>query len=73
MCPDDELKRRENEGDIQLLETVHPAIHPAGWTLRNTAVKRFRRSAADYKLDIPELCSSSPMSSNVCVRILKNG
>lgn len=66
MCPDDELKRRENEGDIQLLETVHPAIHPAGWTLRNTAVKRFRRSAADYKLDIPELVRPPDVLERVC-------
>ena len=56
MCPDEELLRREKEGDIQMLETPDPGgIHPAGWTLRDTAVKRFRRSAADFKLDIPEL------------------
>jgi hypothetical protein len=29
-------------------------LHPKEWTLRDTAVKRFRRSAADFKLDIPE-------------------
>ena len=52
MCPDEELMRREREGDIQLLELVKPGeLHPAGWTLRDTCVKRFRRSAADYKLD----------------------
>ena len=56
MCPDQELRQREQEGDIQLLETPQPGtIHPPDWNLRNTAVKRFRRSAADYKLDIPEL------------------
>ena len=66
MCPDDELKRRENEGDIQLLEMVHPDIHPAGWNLRNTAVKRFRRSAADYKLDIPELVRPPDVLERVC-------
>ena len=60
MCPDEELLRREKEGDIQMLETPDPGgIHPAGWTLRNTAVKRFRRSAADFKLDIPELVRPS--------------
>jgi hypothetical protein len=66
MCPDDELKRRENEGDIQLLETIHPDIHPARWNLRNTAVKRFRRSAADYKLDIPELVRPPDVLERVC-------
>jgi len=60
MCPDEELLRREKEGDIQMLETPDPGgIHPAGWTLRDTAVKRFRRSAADFKLDIPELVRPS--------------
>ena len=55
MCPDHELKQREQEGDIQLLEIPQPGtIHPPDWNLRHTAVKRFRRSAADYKLDIPE-------------------
>ena len=54
-CPDEELLRRERENDIQLLEIPDPGgIHPAEWTLRNTVVKRFRRSAADYKLDVPE-------------------
>lgn len=66
MCPDNELKRRENEGDIQLLETIHPDIHPAGWNFRNTAVKRFRRSAADYKLDIPELIRPPDVLERVC-------
>ncbi|KAI2510246.1 SAC3/GANP family [Fragilaria crotonensis] len=66
MCPDDELKRRENEGDIQLLETIHPDIHPVSWNLRNTAVKRFRRSAADYKLDIPELVRPPDVLERVC-------
>lgn len=55
MCPDEELLRRERESDIQLLEMPMPGkIHPSDWTLRNTVVKRFRRSAADYKLDVPE-------------------
>jgi hypothetical protein len=55
MCPDDELKQRQEENDVQLLELPQPGtIHPEGWNLRNTAVKRFRRSAADYKLDVPE-------------------
>ena len=54
-CPDEELLRRERENDIQLLEIPDPGgIHPPDWTLRNTVVKRFRRSAADYKLDVPE-------------------
>lgn len=55
MCPDEELLRRESENDIQLLELVKPStLHPPGWTLRDTAIKRFRRSAADFKLDVPE-------------------
>jgi hypothetical protein len=40
MCPDDELQRREREGDIQLLEQIHPDLHPPDWNLRDTAVKR---------------------------------
>jgi hypothetical protein len=66
MCPDDELKRRESEGDIQLLETVHHDIHPTGWNLRNTAVKRFRRSAADYKLDVPDWIRPPDVLERVC-------
>mmetsp|Transcript_1827 Transcript_1827/g.4769 ORF Transcript_1827/g.4769 Transcript_1827/m.4769 type:complete len:1347 (-) Transcript_1827:2062-6102(-) len=55
MCPDDELQRRENESDVQALEIPLPGIlHPPHWTLKDTAIKRFRRSAADYKLDVPE-------------------
>lgn len=51
MCPDDELLRRERENDIQLLEIPLPGtLHPKDWTLRNTVIKRFRRSAADYKV-----------------------
>jgi len=55
MCPNEELIRREYENDIQLLEITHADIHPKGWNLRNTAVKRFRRSAAAFRLDIPIL------------------
>lgn len=66
MCPDDELKRRENESDIQLLETIHSDVHPADWNLRNTAVKRFRRSAADYKLDVPEWIRPADVLERVC-------
>jgi hypothetical protein len=67
MCPDDELLRREREGDIQLLETPQPgALHPKEWTLRNTAVKRFRRSAADYKLDVPEWIRPPDVLEAVC-------
>jgi hypothetical protein len=55
MCPDEELIRRQQENDVQALEIPLPGkLHPEGWTLRDTAVKRFRRSAADYKLDVPE-------------------
>jgi len=56
MCPDEELLRREEENDIQLLELPVPGgLHPSDWTLRDTVVKRFRRSAADFTLNIPEL------------------
>eukprot|EP00986_Skeletonema_menzelii_P008350 scaffold3474_cov148-Skeletonema_menzelii.AAC.1 len=67
MCPDEELLRREKEGDIQLLEITDPGgLHPAHWTLRDTAVKRFRRSAADFKLDIPELVRPPEVLERVC-------
>ncbi|KAL7436005.1 hypothetical protein ACHAXM_004960 [Skeletonema potamos] len=67
MCPDEELIRREREGDIQLLEITDPGgLHPAHWTLRDTAVKRFRRSAADFKLDIPELVRPPEVLERVC-------
>ncbi|KAL7540885.1 hypothetical protein ACHAXR_010457, partial [Thalassiosira sp. AJA248-18] len=67
MCPDEELLRREKEGDIQLLEIPDPGgLHPASWTLRDTAVKRFRRSAADFKLDIPELVRTPEVLERVC-------
>ena len=71
MCPDEELLRREREGDIQLLEMPHDAIHPKGWNLRNTAVKRFKRSAADFKLDIPELIRPPEVLERVCGKSYK--
>lgn len=67
MCPDEELLRRERENDIQLLEIPdRGGIHPEGWTLRNTVVKRFRRSAADYKLDVPEWVRPPDVLEEVC-------
>jgi hypothetical protein len=55
MCPDDELLTREGENDIQVLEIPQPGtLHPPNWTLRDTVVKRFRRSAADYKVREPK-------------------
>jgi hypothetical protein len=67
MCPDEELLRRESEGDIQLLEIPQPGkLHPVGWTLRNTVVKRFRRSAADYKLDYPDWVRPPDVLEKVC-------
>jgi len=67
MCPDEELLRREREGDIQLLEIVKPGeLHPQNWTLRDTCVKRFRRSAADYKLDVPEWVRPPEALERVC-------
>lgn len=41
-------------------------LHPEHWTLRDTAVKRFRRSAADFKLDIPELVRPPEVLERVC-------
>ena len=67
MCPDDELIRRQQENDIQALEVPLPGtIHPDGWTLRDTAVKRFRRSAADYKLDVPEWVRPPDILERTC-------
>lgn len=67
MCPDEELLRRERESDIQLLETPLPGkLHPPNWTLRDTVVKRFRRSAADYKLDVPEWVRPPDVLEHVC-------
>ena len=68
MCPDEELLRREGESDIQLLERPVPdgKFHPARWTLRDTMVKRFRRSAADYKLDVPEWIRPPDVLERVC-------
>ncbi|KAL7574910.1 hypothetical protein ACA910_010740 [Epithemia clementina (nom. ined.)] len=67
MCPGEELLRRQREGDIQLLELVSPGnLHPEGWTLRDTVVKRFRRSAADYKLDVPEWVRPPHVLERVC-------
>ena len=66
MCPNEELLRREEENDIQLLELPHASIHPKDWTLRDTAVKRFKRSAADFKLDIPELVRPPHVLESVC-------
>jgi hypothetical protein len=67
MCPDEELLRRERESDIQLLEIPLPGkLHPSDWTLRNTVVKRFRRSAADYKLDVPEWVRPPAVLERVC-------
>jgi hypothetical protein len=67
MCPDEEILRREREGDIQLLEKPeHTTLHPAHWTLRDTMVKRFRRSAADFKLDVPEWVRPPDVLERVC-------
>jgi hypothetical protein len=67
MCPDEEILRRELEGDIQLLEKPLPSIlHPPNWTLRDTMVKRFRRSAADFKLDVPEWIRPPDVLERVC-------
>jgi SAC3/GANP family len=67
MCPDEEILRRERESDIQLLERIdHNSIHPKDWTLRDTMVKRFRRSAADFKLDVPEWVRPPDVLERVC-------
>jgi hypothetical protein len=66
MCPDEELQRRQRESDIQLLEVPSPAIFPPNYALRDTAIKRFRRSAADYKLDVPEWVRPADVLERVC-------
>jgi SAC3/GANP family len=66
MCPEEELERRQRESDIQLLEIPNPAIYPSHYTLRDTVVKRFRRSAADYKLDVPEWVRPADVLETVC-------
>lgn len=67
MCPDEEILRRERESDVQLLERIdHTSIHPNNWTLRDTMVKRFRRSAADFKLDVPEWVRPPDVLERVC-------
>ena len=73
MCPDEELLNRQKENDIQLLEILckknnnkNIAIHPPHWTLRDTVVKRFRRTAADFKLDIPELVRNPKVLELTC-------
>ena len=66
MCPEEELLRRQREGDVQLLELPHPELYGPRTTLRDTAVKRFRRSAADYKLDVPEWVRPPDVLERVC-------
>jgi hypothetical protein len=66
MCPEEELQRRQRESDIQLLEIPNSMIYPSHYTLRDTAVKRFRRSAADYKLDVPEWVRPADVLEKVC-------
>ena len=67
MCPDEEMMRREAESDIQLLERPETtSIHPPDWTLRDTMIKRFRRSAADFKLDVPEWVRPPDVLERVC-------
>jgi len=55
MCPVEEMIQRDKESDIKLLERPSSTVFPPHFTLKDTAIKRFRRSAAAYKLDIPEL------------------
>lgn len=66
MCPDEEISRREAESDVQLLERPDPSLHPPHWTLRDTMIKRFRRSAADFKLDVPEWVRPPDVLERVC-------
>ncbi|GMI46322.1 hypothetical protein TrCOL_g9561 [Triparma columacea] len=55
MCPISEMIQRDKESDIKQMERPSDKVFPKHWTLKDTAIKRFRRSAAAYKLDIPEL------------------
>jgi len=66
MCPEQELITRESEGEIPLLEITHEQIHPKSWNLRQTAVKRFYRSSADYKLNIPDQVRPPHVLERVC-------
>ena len=50
MCPLKEIEERQESKEISMLEQLHPKIFPLHFTLRDTCVKRFRRSAADVDL-----------------------
>ena len=50
MCPSNEIEDRLKNNEISMLEQLHPKIFPSHFTLKNTCVKRFRRSAADVDL-----------------------
>jgi hypothetical protein len=55
MCPPEEIAKRERENEIKKLERIHPDIYPANFTLRDTVIKRFVRSSAGLKFQIPSL------------------
>ncbi|GMI05691.1 hypothetical protein TrVE_jg12852 [Triparma verrucosa] len=61
MCPTEEIVQRDKESDIKLLERPSTTVFPKGWTLKDSCIKRFRRSAAAYKLDIPSLVRPPPV------------
>lgn len=52
MCPLAEIERRQECNEISILEQLHPQIFPNNFTLKNTCVKKFRRSAADVDLSV---------------------
>ena len=38
------VQTKKLSGDVHLLKRPHESVHPSHWTLRDTMVKRFRRS-----------------------------
>jgi len=52
MCPLTEIQTRQENNEISILEQLHPDVFPSSFTLKNTCVKKFRRSAADVDLAV---------------------
>ena len=52
MCPLQEISERQDNNEISMLEQLHPDIFPTHFTLKDTCIKRFRRSAADVDLSV---------------------
>ena len=52
MCPLNEIQTRQENNEISILEQIHPDVFPSSFTLKDTCVKKFRRSAADVDLAV---------------------